>query len=76
MSGKKLNSYFTHTKQSGCSLVVKGEPAEATQVSSAPTERENFDTCDKQIFNMAKQHQPGGPENIPYSLILTVNYLG
>lgn len=46
------------------------------QVSSAPTERQNFDTCDKQIFNIATQHQPGGLENIPYSLILTVNYLG
>lgn len=28
---------------------------EAVQVSLTPTEKQNFDTCDEQIFNIAKQ---------------------
>ena len=37
---------------------------EAVQVSSTPTEKQNFDTCGKQIFNIAKQYQLNGLENI------------
>jgi len=37
---------------------------EAVQVSLTPTEKQNFDTCNKQIFNIAKQHQPDGLEKI------------